>query len=77
MQSNTDNGLRQKKLDQIRPNSITVLHCVGKLPEDEINDATEQGMFDSRRDVIITVIENKRGGIQDMSKLLCTLNVDM
>ena len=64
-------------LDQIRPNSRTILDHVEKLSEDEINEASKQTNFENRLDVIISVIENKRGGNKDMSDLLRTLNVDM
>ena len=58
------NKKMKNALDQIRPNSRAALDCVEKLSEDEINEANKQGTFDSRRDVIVTVIANKGGGIK-------------
>ena len=60
-----------------RLNSKATPDSIEKLSEDEINDALKQGTFDSRRDAIITLIANKRGGNPDMSEILRTLNVDM
>ena len=71
------NKKMKNAIDQIRPNSRNVLDHVEKLTEDEINEAIKQGNFDSRRDAIINMISNKRGGNQDLSDLLRTLNVDM
>ena len=58
------NKKMKNAIDQIRQNSRNVLDCVEKLTEDEINEAIKQGNFDSRRDAIINMISNKRGGIK-------------
>ena len=50
----------KNELDQIRPNSRLVPDCVEKLTEEEINEANRQGTFDSRLDVIMTVVAHKR-----------------
>ena len=51
-------------LDQIRRNFRAILDHVEKLSEDEINEASKQANLETRLDVIISVIENKRVGIK-------------
>ena len=67
------NKKMKNALEQIRPNSRTVLDLVEKLTEDEINDANKQGIFDSKLEIINTLISNKRNGNQDMSDILRTI----
>ena len=47
------------------------------MSEDDISEASKQGTFDSRRDVTITVIVNKRFVNQHMSQLTCARDIDM
>ena len=44
---------------------------------DEITEANTSGTFDSRLDVIITVIALKRNGYLDMSEIVQSLKTDM
>lgn len=68
-------AMEQEHEGRTRPNPIKlreVLDCV-----EQLNDANRRGTLDSGRDVTFTSIANKRGGNQDMSKIMCTLNTDM
>jgi len=70
------NKKMKNALDQIRPYSRQALDQVEKLNEDEINEFFRQGVFDSRKEAIISLIAHKTSKT-DLAEILRTLNTDM
>ena len=64
-------------LKQVRPSSRQAFDYIEKRNEDQTNVAVNSGTFDVLRDIVRTLMANKRYRHPDMSQTSETLNTDM